>query len=138
MLNWIVSSLFIILFFSVLTFAIIITRKNYDLSQKILQSEVDKVLMAKYLISHKEDPEHIDKSKDDFIKFLSDSRDWAFDYIQTVQDTLGEFVSNLDTDIEYFDEYGDFMSIKPNYELLKKVSENYKKLKPLLPSDEEK
>jgi hypothetical protein len=33
--------------------------------------------------------------KEDFIKFLSDSRDWAFDYIETSQKTIEEISKEL-------------------------------------------
>ena len=33
--------------------------------------------------------------KENFIKFLSDSRDWAFDYIESSQKTIQEVADNL-------------------------------------------
>lgn len=76
-----------------------------------------------------------DVHKESFIKFLSDSRDLAFEYIEEVQSGITEFVSEVDPLISYFDEYGDTMSMVPNYENMKKISSEFKKLKMLLPEE---
>lgn len=80
-----------------------------------------------------------DVHQENFIKFLSDSRDSAFEYIESVQDGLEKFVSEVDSSISYFDEYGEVLSVnRPDYEALKIISKAYKELKQLLPKEEEK
>jgi hypothetical protein len=75
--------------------------------------------------------------KENFIKFLSDSRDWAFSYIESVQKGLTKFVNDVDADISYFDEYGEALSMsRPDYPSMKNISIAYKELKVLLPEDE--
>ena len=71
--------------------------------------------------------------QESFIKFLSDSRDSAFEYIEEVQAGITNFVEDVDAEISYFDEYGDVMAMQPNYQSMKKISMAYKKLKKLLP-----
>ena len=78
-----------------------------------------------------------DAHKESFIKFLSDSRDSAFQYIEEVQTGIGDFVSEVDPLINYFDEYGDIMGMIPNYDGMKKMSVEFKKLKKLLPEESE-
>jgi predicted nucleotide-binding protein (sugar kinase/HSP70/actin superfamily) len=78
-----------------------------------------------------------DAHQESFIKFLSDSRDSAFDYIQEVQSGISDFVSEVDPVINYFDEYGDIMGMIPNYDGMKKMSVEFKKLKKLLPKESE-
>ena len=73
--------------------------------------------------------------QESFIKFLSDSRDSAFDYIEEVQSGISDFVSEVDPLINYFDEYGDIMGMIPNYDGMKKMSIEFKKLKKLLPGE---
>jgi hypothetical protein len=75
--------------------------------------------------------------KENFLKFLSDSRDWAFAYIEEVQTGLTEFIEDVKPEIEYFREYGDIISMQPNYHSMKKISESYDKLIKLLPKEEE-
>jgi predicted RNA-binding protein with EMAP domain len=76
-----------------------------------------------------------DAHQESFIKFLSDSRDSAFDYIEEVQSGISDFVLQVDPLINYFDEYGDIMGIVPNYDAIKKISVEFKKLKKLLPDE---
>lgn len=78
-----------------------------------------------------------DIHKENFIKFLSDSRDWAFGYIEEVQVGLSKFVGDIDSYIEYFDKYGNTISIeRPDYAAMLQISKSYKELKKLLPIEE--
>lgn len=81
--------------------------------------------------------EQEDIHKENFIKFLSDSRDWAFEYIEDVQLGLDKFIKDIEPEINYFDEYGDIVSMQPNYYSMKKISEAYKDLKKLLPEEQD-
>lgn len=74
--------------------------------------------------------------KENFIKFLSDSRDWAFEYIEEVQVGLSTFINELEPEINYFKEYGDIGAMAPNYYSMKKFVEEYEKLKFLLPQEQ--
>jgi hypothetical protein len=78
-----------------------------------------------------------DIHKENFIKFLSDSRDWAFAYIEEVQVGLNKFVNDIEPEINYFKKYGDIGAMQPNYYSLKKITEAYEQLKDLLPKEEE-
>jgi hypothetical protein len=73
--------------------------------------------------------------KENFIKFLSDSRDWAYQYIEDVQIGLTNFIKNIDPEIKYFKEFGDITSMSPNYYSMKKISDSFDKLKELLPKE---
>jgi alpha-L-fucosidase len=76
-----------------------------------------------------------DIHKENFIKFLSDSRDWAFEYIEDVQTQLETFVRDIEPEIMYFDEYGLVGDAYPHYHSMKKISAAYKDLKKLLPEE---
>lgn len=76
-----------------------------------------------------------DTSKDNFLKFVSDSREWAFDYIETVQSQLKAFIDTADKEFKHFDEYGIVTEGMPHYESMKLISTEYKKLKSLLPEE---
>ncbi len=65
-----------------------------------------------------------DAHQESFIKFLSDSRDSAFEYIEEVQNGLSKFVGDVDADI---------MAMEPNYNSLKNISKSYDDLIKLLP-----
>jgi predicted solute-binding protein len=86
---------------------------------------------------NKESRSDSDIHKDNFIKFISDSRDWAFEYIEEVQVGLKRFVDEIAPEINYFKEYGHVSAIQPNYFSLKKITEAYEELLTLLPKEEE-
>jgi hypothetical protein len=79
---------------------------------------------------------HNEIHQESFLNFISESRDWAFEYIENVQSALNKFVVEVDPSIEYFEKYGDVVA-GPNNELLKKISISYKELKNILPKDQD-
>ena len=79
--------------------------------------------------------EEQDVHRENFIKFLSDSRDWAFEYIEDVQLQLENFIRDVEPEIMYFDEYGVVGDAYPHYHSMKKISSAYKDLKKLLPEE---
>ena len=76
-----------------------------------------------------------EQSDEAFLKFVSDSRDWAYQYIDDVQKSLDKFITDIEPEIDYFDEYGEVGSAYPHYHSMKKISGAYKELKKLLPED---
>ena len=78
-----------------------------------------------------------DIHRENFIKFLSDSRDWAFTYIEDVQNGLTKFVEEVDPTINYFLEFSTIQEGNPLNSGMKKISAAYLDLKKFLPSDPE-
>jgi hypothetical protein len=76
-----------------------------------------------------------EKSNEAFLKFISDSRDWAYTYIEEVQASLNKFITDIEPEINYFREYGDVGSMAPNYYSMKKITKSYEELKKILPED---
>lgn len=103
-----------------------ILKKTYESMQNLIDFKNSKITSE-------------DVHKENFIKFLSDSRDSAYEYIENVQAGLEKFVSEVDAPISYFDEYGEVLSVhRPDYEALVQISKAYKELKKLLPVEEDK
>ena len=75
--------------------------------------------------------------KENFIKFLSDSRDWAYEYIEEVQAGLNKFIKEVEPDIEYYNKYGSVVEgmVAPHDTALKKISKEFEELKKLLPEE---
>ena len=102
---------------------------------------------AKLFISHKSLQDFVSKNnvefkndsdihKENFIKFLSDSRDWAFSYIEEVQIGLEKFMLEVEPEIIYFDTYGEVLSVeRPDYISMKRISSAFKELKKLMPME---
>ena len=101
----------------------------------LVENYIAKEAAIKALLEIKNSSSSFDNEmhKENFIKFLSDSRDWAFEYIEEVQSKLDEFIKEIEPEIEYFDEHGAIVSDHPNYYSMKKISKAYKDLKKLLP-----
>ena len=120
---------------------ILVLRQSIKLKRDVSKLFIEKTLLQEYvdLTKSTKIKEDSDDSihKENFIKFLSDSRLWAFEYIETVQKGLTKFINDVDADISYFDEYGEALSMsRPDYPLMKNISKAYKNLKTLLPENE--
>jgi type II secretory pathway pseudopilin PulG len=78
-----------------------------------------------------------EKANEDFLKFVSDSRDWAYQYIEEVQFGLKLFIDEVGPQVEHYDKYGPAVDgmVAPHDFALKKISKAYKELKKLLPDD---
>jgi hypothetical protein len=107
-----------------------------------LQIKKNRIILAntlKFLLDQEinKEKEKTDKEQanEDFLKFVSDSRDWAYQYIDDVQESLNKFIIDIEPEIAYFDEYGEVGSAYPHYYSMKKISGAYKELKKLLPED---
>jgi hypothetical protein len=121
--------------------AYVVTLRKFISSQKLAgKLYVDNFTLEEYIKTinnAKEDKTDQQIHQENFLKFLSDSRDWAFNYIEEVQSGLNKFISDIEPEINYFKEYGDLMAMQPNYYSLKKISQAYEELKKLLPKEEE-
>jgi hypothetical protein len=70
-----------------------------------------------------------------FMKFISESREWAFDYIDDVQVAIQEFKEAAGPEIEYFREFGSVMDL-PTDGLIQRITNAYDKLILMLPEEE--
>lgn len=126
------SILIIILFTLSTIFAFLFyiqRKKNIQILNKMLE----------LIIFHETHQDEIktdkERANEDFLKFVSDSRDLAYTYIDKVQASLNKFISDIEPEIKYFKEYGDIVAMAPNYYSMKKIVEAYEELKTLLPED---
>ena len=113
----------------------------------VVQKKANKVIIAKtletmlmqQLIKGPKKTEK-DQANEDFLKFISDSRDWAYQYIEEVQSGLKSFIDEVQPQIDYYDHYGAAVDgmVAPHDFALKKISSEFKKLKSLLPEDDDK
>jgi hypothetical protein len=99
---------------------------------------IDMMILEKLMDEVEESKIKLDESvhKENFIKFISDSRDWAYQYIEDVQLGINNFVNEIEPEVNYFKEYGAVGAMMPNYHSMKKIVEEYEKLKKFLPKEE--
>jgi hypothetical protein len=99
-----------------LFFVIKLSLNNRKLLAQALKSEMDRI-MTMVQLEKMQGSNDVEKT-DGFLKFVSDSRDWAFQYIEDIQKALVEYDAALSTDDA------------------KIINEAYKKLMSMLPDDE--
>jgi hypothetical protein len=92
------------------------------------------IIATKLLDFTEQNLEPTEAASEGFLKFLSDSRDWAFEYIENVQVGLNKFISDAGPSIEYWEKYGSVMDTPLDINM-QKISISYKELKSLLPED---
>jgi hypothetical protein len=136
MIDLIAFSIVIVLFFMLIVKYVRVSIKLSQTTLELIKAHVDKTLISEKLSDLSEKHKDTsDQSAEAFLKFVSDSRDWAYQYIDEVQASIDKFVTDIEPEILYFDTYGDLMSAEPNYNSMKKISLSYKELKKLLPDD---
>jgi hypothetical protein len=129
MIESVLVGTFVFLTFLFLSLYLVQIKKN----RAILANTLKLLIMQESLNSeNKTDKEKADEA---FLKFVSDSRDWAYQYIDEAQEGLNKFITDIEPEIAYFDEYGIASSAYPHYHSMKKISGAYKELKKLLPED---
>jgi hypothetical protein len=98
---------------------------------------------TKLLISHKSLQEFIDTNnvefknesdihKENFIKFLSDSRDWAYEYIEDVQKSIDSIIEKTSDTVKYHKDFGS-LEIEPYATQITILADAIEELKTLLP-----
>lgn len=130
MINTIVYSIFILIFFLFLVSNIKMRTKFMDLTLELFKTNVEKNIKIEELLKQLEQSK-VD-SNDDFLTFVSKSRDMAFEYIENVQTGILEFIDTVGPDIEYLDKY---MPPIVSEEATIRLVSAYKKLKLLMPDD---
>jgi hypothetical protein len=118
------------------TASVLLTIKVILLRQRMLTLAMSLVRVQDVFNNTNQKESDNDVHKENFIKFLSDSRDWAYEYIEDVQASISLFVSEVEPEIAYFDEYGLVGDSYPHYHSMKKISQAYKDLKKVLPDGE--
>ena len=74
---------------------------------ELLQAISDRQTVVDYLETEMAKSNALQLNEDDgFVKFLSQSRDWAFQYIEDVQASLNTFVETVGPAMAYYDKYG--------------------------------
>ena len=104
--------------------------ENSELTKKVLQSQIDS-----FIIKEKMDEELSlkDKQDDGFIKFITESREYAFKYIENSQEAIKNFIIYFEKNIDHL-KNNQPKDLKYRM-VIKDLEDHYKKLKSLLPKD---
>jgi hypothetical protein len=129
MLKFIIFSIVSVSFFSLMLNNISLRFANMRLTEDLLKSFVNYNIILEKGIS--QESEKIEQN-DGFLKFVSDSRDWAYAYIESVQEEISSFITIVGPDIEYLETY------RPpviSDDVTERLIAGYKKIKDLIPDD---
>ena len=116
----------------------VVGKTTRSLASELVKSNDEKLYVMQMLekVIQEQDSQTLQKT-DGFLKFVSESRDWAFSYIEDVQDKLSDFDKKMKGIEEYYSVYGPDMQ-GVHIDLLKQVSEAYAELKSVLPKEDDK
>lgn len=121
-MNWLDFTAYIVtaIFISALVYLIIfLAIKNRRLTARATQATIDRMAAMDMLYKLMDEQQNTNvEQTDGFLKFISDSRDWAFTYIEDIQQALAVYDVALSTDDA------------------KIINEAYKKLISFLPDDD--
>jgi hypothetical protein len=119
--------------FALLSFILFI--KFYKL-KKVIKKLSDAYKTLDMMINLKDDTVlDSDIHKENFIKFLSDSRDWAYEYIDSVQQSVDSLLKKTESTIEYHKEFKS-LEIEPYATHIETLVSAIDELKILLPDKE--
>lgn len=112
-------------------------KKMTEAFAKVLISQTQLELAYDNYVLAKNSAEGADIHTQNFIKFLSDSRDWAFQYIEDVQGGIKKFMNEVQPQIDYYNKYGIVIEgvVPPHDFALKKISKEIDELKKFLPEE---
>lgn len=138
-MNWIDLVAFIALgtVIAILIVSVIaLNAQKSRLAGKLLQTTIEKMTALNILedaLSEKES--NSVEQTEGFLKFVSDSRNWAFDYIEEVQAGLAKFQASVKPHLDYINKYGSLID-NPVQGSIDKISEAYKELEKLMPEND--
>jgi hypothetical protein len=114
---------------------IVVRVKRRRLVSQVVQLALDKVALLNEIgkLTEQNQSKEIEQT-DGFLKFVSESRDWAFSYIEEVQDALKAFDKKMAPLLEYSTTFG---SVVPSHldSTIEMIDAAYKDLLKVLPKE---
>lgn len=109
--------------------------KKRRLANQLIQLALDKVALLNEIgkLTEQQQSSTIEQT-DGFLKFVSDSRDWAFGYIEEVQGALTSFDKKMSMLLKYAKTYGSVVEshLSPTID---QIDEAYAELLKILPKE---
>ena len=127
----VVGILVLLAFGGMIGYAVFLKYKNIRLASQLVQAVVDKNTVSKQLLQLTSNKTVKDlEEKDGFIKFLTDSRESAFEYIEQVQTSLYLYKDTMEPIIESYRASGS------GSESMQQIVKAYDDIVALLPAEE--
>ena len=133
--NLVVLSFMLFIFTMSIYFLVFLKIENSKLKLQNIQLTSDMFASLAFMSDKiKQDPYIEAQASEDFLKFVSDSRDSAYSYIENVQVVLNKFISDVEPILEYNQKYGNVIPMEPYTSQLEAITRSFNELKELLPT----
>lgn len=139
MIDFIIFLSLIIVIVTLILSVIKLRLKNRKLAAELLQITLDQnILMTKLAEELKKKEEVSIEKTDGFLKFISESRELAFEYIEAIQEALVKFKNKVGPEIEYMLTYGTAAGDSLQSKSFLKIEKAYRELiKEALPEEKQ-
>ncbi len=139
MIDFIIFALIVLVVVTLLISVVKLRLKNRRLAAELLQATLDQNILLTKLAEELKKKEDVSVEKTDgFLKFISESRDLAFEYIETIQEALVKFKDRVGPEIEYMLTYGSVSGDSLQSKSFLKIEKAYKELiKETLPTEKQ-
>jgi hypothetical protein len=138
-IDFIIFALIVLVVVTLLISVVKLRLKNRRLAAELLQATLDQNILLTKLAEELKKKEDVSVEKTDgFLKFISESRDLAFEYIETIQEALVKFKDRVGPEIEYMLTYGSVSGDSLQSKSFLKIEKAYKELiKETLPTEKQ-
>lgn len=128
----------ITLAFAALITMLIITKHQVNkIKETLFYTTLHNALLKEEVQNQRQNVENAKLGSDDsFIKFLSDSREWAFEYIEKVQGAITNFKNDVDEIANYYENTG-YVINSVHKDSLEAFVKAYRELEEFLPIEDE-
>jgi hypothetical protein len=139
MLDFVIFLIIILLIITLLISVVKLRIKNRKLAASLLQATLDQNILLTKLAEELKKKEEVSVEKTEgFLKFISESRDLAFTYIEAMQEALVKFRDKVGPEIEYMLTYGTVTGDSLQSKSFLKIEKAYEELiKETLPTEEQ-
>ena len=131
-----VFAIALLVFISLIVANITTRMQNNKLKTALTQEIIDRGIVTKKMQELMAELDRKNSNQNDgFLKFVSDSREAAFKYIEEVQAAIGEFDNRVGPVVKHYKETGKVLERKPS-ELVRELTEAYDKLMASMPKED--
>lgn len=135
-LEFVLFGIALILFVALVVANFSLRFENKKLKTAAVQDGIDRAIIMEKLGEVIASQEKTNVSQTDgFLKFVSDSRDAAFKYIEEVQAAIDEFDRRVGPVVKHYKDTGKVLERRPS-ELVKELTQAYDKLMASMPKED--
>lgn len=130
--------IFITAIFATLATMLILTKYQVNkIKETLFYTNLHNALLKEEIKTQQQNLENAKLASDDsFIKFLSESREWAFEYIEKVQEGIANFKNKVNASVKYYEKAG-YMGDSMHKNSLETFIKAYRELEEFLPTEDE-